>query len=141
MSRLKNKQFLKKISLALLLIAALATVAFYSYEEKTEFSLHAKVAVNEPVYNFGRASKGERISHRFTIKNISDKPFIIMGIKAEPDVGVRASAVREIISKDQEATIQVSFIGKEEGITEKEITIESNAAKGTILLKITGTIY
>lgn len=99
--------------------------------------LHASIEFEEDLFDFGRITHGEVISHVFSFKNTGNKPLIIFSVI--PSCGcTKSEASSDLVKPNQHATIEVVFDSKGwMGSQYKSVTIVSNAVnpKKTVTVK------
>ncbi len=92
------------------------------------------------VYNFGTIKQGEKVEHEFVFTNTGNEPLVIT--RATGSCGCTVPVwPKEPIRKGESAKIKVTFnsAGKQ-GMQDKTITINSNAADNPKVLHIKGNI-
>lgn len=85
-----------------------------------------KVEIVNPVYDFGTALEGQKVTHTFTIRNAGRKDLIISGVKTSCGCTVAAPDKNHIPPGDQ-ARIAVTFDTQfRKGHNERMITVMTN---------------
>jgi len=97
------------------------------------------VKIDQKILNFGKIKVGDTIKHTFSIKNISDRKFIIdtvgttcgcTTIKFTPDS----------VSRNQTAKIDVQYIAQEPGKISKSVVVSGNTKSGFLTFYLRGTV-
>ncbi|WP_256006958.1 DUF1573 domain-containing protein [Pedobacter deserti] len=142
---------MKKILFALFVAAALTSCQ--SKTEQTNESASSPADTSSlkqdgPVmkfttetYNFGKIKKGESVSYSFTFKNMGQVPLIITD--AVTTCGCTVPEVpKEPVKPGDEGKLNVVFnsAGKPVGMTDRVVTVMSNALNSSVQLHIVGEI-
>lgn len=91
-------------------------------------------------YNFGTIKQGDKVDYEFVFTNIGKEPLIISGANGSCGCTV-PEWPKEPIRKGEKGKIKVTFnsAGKQ-GMQDKTVTINSNAATNPVVLHIKGNI-
>ena len=95
------------------------------------------VQIIDSVYNFGKATEGEKIIYNFRFKNSGTKPLVITNTRASCGCTVPEKPEKPI-APGETSFIKVIFNSQGKvGVNEKTITVSSNASPAfpTLLLK------
>jgi hypothetical protein len=91
---------------------------------------------NEEVFDFGKITQGEKVSHSFIFKNIGSKNLIISGANGSCGCTV-PEWPKEPIKAGTESKINVVFSSEgKSGMQEKTVTIVTNCEPATRIIKI-----
>jgi len=94
----------------------------------------------EEVFDFGRITQGEKVSHAFKFKNTGNKNLIISGASGSCGCTV-PEWPKEPVQAGQEGTVNVVFNSEgKSGIQEKTVTIVSNCEPATRIIRIKAEI-
>ena len=96
------------------------------------------VQIIDSVYNFGKATEGEKIIYNFRFKNSGTKPLVITNTRASCGCTVPEKPEKPI-APGETSFIKVIFNSQGKvGVNEKTITVSSNASPAfpTLLLKV-----
>mgnify|MGYP000981838747 CR=1 FL=1 len=106
-----------------------------SADGKTKADL-PEITFEEEVFDFGRITQGEKVSHSFVFKNTGSKNLIISG--AEGSCGCTIPEwPKEPILPGAEGKIDVVFSSEgKRGLQEKTITIATNCEPATRVIRI-----
>jgi hypothetical protein len=104
------------------------------------FAEKTSVEVIDTLYNFGKATDGEKVEYNFKFRNSGTKPLIIS--KATSSCGCTVPEKPEAPIKPGEiGFLKVVFDSKNRvGTVHKNITVISNAEPGFPLLQLTGEV-
>lgn len=95
-----------------------------------------EVKFNEEVFDFGKITQGERVSHSFYFKNIGSKNLIISGANGSCGCTI-PQWPKEPIKAGAENKIDVVFNSEgKSGLQEKTVTIVTNCEPATRIVKI-----
>ena len=95
-------------------------------QTSTSSAAQPRVEIVNPVYDFGTALEGERVSHIFTIRNVGQKDLIISGVKTSCGCTAAAPSKNHVPPGDQ-AQISVTFDTRfQKGHRERTITAMTN---------------
>lgn len=95
-----------------------------------------EIKFNEEVFDFGRITQGEKVSHAFTFKNTGKKNLIISGASGSCGCTV-PEWPKEPIKPGGEGTINVVFSSEgKSGLQEKTVTIVTNCEPATRVIRI-----
>lgn len=106
-----------------------------SADGKTSGSL-PEIKFEEEVFDFGKITQGEVVSHNFKFKNIGNSNLIISGANGSCGCTV-PKWPKEPIGAGKEANINVVFSSEgKKGIMEKTVTIVTNCEPSTRIIRI-----
>jgi hypothetical protein len=106
-----------------------------SADGKTNSDL-AEIKFEEEIFDFGKITQGEIVSHSFIFKNIGKSNLIISGASGSCGCTV-PEWPKEPIKSGEENKINVVFNSEgKSGLQEKTITIVTNCEPATRILKI-----
>ncbi len=95
-----------------------------------------EIKFEEEVYDFGKMTQGERVSHDFIFKNIGSKNLVISGANGSCGCTI-PQWPKEPIKSGVESKINVVFNSEgKSGYQEKTITLVTNCEPATRILKI-----
>lgn len=95
-----------------------------------------EIAFDEEVFDFGKITQGEKVSHAFKFKNTGDKNLIISGASGSCGCTV-PEWPKEPIKPGTEGIINVVFNSEgKSGMQEKTVTIVTNCEPATRVLRI-----
>ncbi len=95
-----------------------------------------EIKFTEEVFDFGRITQGERVSHAFVFKNTGNKNLIISGASGSCGCTV-PEWPKEPIKPGAEGKINVVFNSEgKSGLQEKTITIVTNCEPATRIVRI-----
>ncbi len=95
-----------------------------------------EIKFEEEVFDFGRITQGEKVSHSFLFKNVGSKNLIISGASGSCGCTV-PEWPKEPILPGKESKIDVVFNSEgKRGLQEKTITIVTNCEPATRILRI-----
>jgi hypothetical protein len=91
-------------------------------------------------YNFGTIKQGDKVDYEFVFTNVGKEPLIISSVNGSCGCTV-PEFPKEPIKKGEKGKIKVTFnsAGKQ-GMQDKTVTINSNAATNPIVLHIKGNV-
>ncbi|HMV86977.1 MAG TPA: DUF1573 domain-containing protein [Blastocatellia bacterium] len=119
---------LKKITLAALLISALALTVFGQDQSKTENAEGKgapKLVIDNTKFEFGKVKEGEEISHVFKIKNEGTAELVIVNVS--PACGCTAGDFTKTLAPGAEGIIKLSVkTAGMNGWTERYADVISN---------------
>ena len=100
----------------------------------------AKISFKEYEHNFGRVTAGEKVACIFTFENTGTAPLVILS--ATTSCGCTVSRYdKKPVLPGKSGTIEVVFDSSGRSSTQtKTVTIQSNASRPLVLLKITGEV-
>jgi hypothetical protein len=100
----------------------------------------AKISFKEYEHSFGRVTAGEKVACIFTFENSGTAPLVISS--ATTSCGCTVSKYdKKPVLPGKSSTIEVVFdTSGRNGTQTKTVTIQSNASKPIVLLKITGEV-
>jgi hypothetical protein len=99
-----------------------------------------EIKFEEEVFDFGKITQGERVSHSFKFKNIGSKNLIISGANGSCGCTV-PEYPKEPIKAGGEGHINVVFSSEgKSGIQEKTITVVTNCEPATRVIRIKADI-
>jgi hypothetical protein len=125
-----------------ILIGLVAFVIFIAMNVKKEitFSEYAKTKIENKVIDFGVANLGDTIRRVYEIENISDKHFVISGLRSDKDVFFDGTILDKSNFPGQKKSIYVQLIPETKGIISRQIEVVSNSTSGIIKLDLKGRI-
>jgi hypothetical protein len=95
-----------------------------------------EIKFDEEVYDFGRISQGEKVSHIFKFKNTGKSNLIISGASGSCGCTV-PEWPKEPIKPGEEGEINVIFSSEgKSGLQEKTITVVTNCEPATRIIRI-----
>jgi hypothetical protein len=95
-----------------------------------------EIKFEEEVYDFGKITQGEKVSHAFRFKNTGDKNLVISGASGSCGCTV-PEWPKEPIAAGSEGKINVVFSSEgKSGYQEKTITIITNCEPATRVIRI-----
>jgi len=95
-----------------------------------------EIKFTEEVFDFGKITQGEKVSHAFTFKNIGNKNLIISGASGSCGCTV-PEWPSEPIKPGGEGTINVVFSSEgKSGMQEKTVTVITNCEPATRVIRI-----
>lgn len=95
-----------------------------------------EIKFDEEVFDFGRITQGEKVSHSFTFKNTGSKNLIVSGASGSCGCTV-PEWPREPIKPGAEGKINVVFSSEgKKGLQEKTVTIVTNCEPATRVIRI-----
>ncbi len=95
-----------------------------------------EIKFEEDVFDFGRITQGEKVSHSFAFKNTGTKNLIISGASGSCGCTV-PEWPKEPILPGAEGVINVVFSSEgKRGLQEKTITVASNCEPATRIIRI-----
>ena len=95
-----------------------------------------EIKFNEEVFDFGKMTQGERVSHSFYFKNIGSKNLIISGANGSCGCTI-PQWPKEPIKAGAEEKIDVQFNSEgKSGLQEKTVTLVTNCEPATRIIKI-----
>lgn len=95
-----------------------------------------EIKFDEDVFDFGKISQGEKVSHAFYFKNIGNKSLVITSASGSCGCTI-PEWPKEPIQPGQNAKINVVFNSEgKSGYQEKTITIVTNCEPATRIIKI-----
>lgn len=95
-----------------------------------------EIKFDEEVFDFGKISQGEKVSHAFYFKNVGSKSLVITSASGSCGCTV-PEWPKEPIPPGQNAKINVIFNSEgKSGYQEKSITIVTNCEPATRIIKI-----
>lgn len=95
-----------------------------------------EIKFDEEVFDFGRITQGEKVSHSFTFKNTGTKNLIISGASGSCGCTV-PEWPKEPILPGAEGVINVVFSSEgKRGLQEKTITVATNCEPATRIIRI-----
>lgn len=134
------------IAVAGLAISLSACNSNKSSQENTQDSVSADssgtatIVFESPVYDFGKATDGDKVSHDFTFTNTGTSPLIITNASASCGCTV-PDYPHEPIAPGASGVIKVVFdTSGKVGIQNKQVIIASNAATPSTELFIKGEV-
>jgi hypothetical protein len=99
-----------------------------------------EIKFDEEVFDFGRITQGEQVSHTFTFKNTGDKDLLITGASASCGCTV-PEWPKQPIGPGKEGKINVVFNSEgKSGLQEKTITVVTNCEPATRVIRIKGDV-
>jgi hypothetical protein len=106
-----------------------------SADGKTSGSL-PEIKFEEEVFDFGKITQGEVVSHNFKFKNIGNSNLIISGANGSCGCTV-PKWPKEPIGSGKEGNVNVVFSSEgKKGIMEKTVTIVTNCEPSTRIIRI-----
>jgi hypothetical protein len=112
---------------------AVSNSASASGDSKNELP---EIKFAEEVFDFGKITQGEKVSHAFSFKNIGKKNLIISGASGSCGCTV-PEWPKEPIKPGQEGVINVVFSSEgKSGMQEKTVTIVTNCEPATRVIRI-----
>jgi hypothetical protein len=100
----------------------------------------AKISFKEYEHNFGRVTAGEKVACIFTFQNTGTAPLVISSATTSCDCTVSRYEKKPVLAGES-GIIEVVFNSSgRNGKQTKTVTVQSNASKPVILLKITGEV-
>lgn len=112
---------------------AITNTASANGEEKGDLP---EIKFAEEVFDFGKITQGEKVSHAFTFKNVGTKNLIISGASGSCGCTV-PEWPKEPIKPGSEGTINVVFSSEgKSGMQEKTVTIVTNCEPATRVIRI-----
>jgi len=112
---------------------AVSNSASANGEEKGDLP---EIKFAEEVFDFGKITQGEKVSHAFTFKNVGKKNLIISGASGSCGCTV-PEWPEEPIKPGGEGTINVVFSSEgKSGMQEKTVTIVTNCEPATRVIRI-----
>jgi len=112
---------------------AVSNSASANGEEKGDLP---EIKFAEEVFDFGKITQGEKVSHAFTFKNVGKKNLIISGASGSCGCTV-PEWPEEPIKPGGEGTINVVFSSEgKSGMQEKTVTIVTNCEPSTRVIRI-----
>ena len=125
----------------ILIIISLILLSLLTYKKKKGYNKYATIKIDNKSFNFGKVKINDTINHTFTIKNISEIPFLVNKVLPSCMCTV-AGASKKIIRKNEFLKIKVQFIAYEHLPTSVSsiILIEGNAENGIVKLELKGEI-
>ena len=107
---------------------------------KASTSDNAKISFKEYEHNFGRVAAGEKVACIFTFQNTGTAPLVISS--ATTSCGCTLSRYdNKPVLAGESGIIEVVFDSSgRSGKQTKTVTVQSNASKPVVLLKITGEV-
>jgi len=100
-----------------------------------------KIDIVENIFDFGQIKSTDTVYHTFTIKNITETPFVIE--KALAGCGCTTIiSFSDTTYYNEKATVDIRFVPDYEstGVLDKIILLQCNAQKGVVRLHITGIV-
>lgn len=103
-------------------------------------NLKAEIKFEQSEFNFGKIRQGDKVDYEFLFTNIGKEPLIISNVTGSCGCTV-PEWPKEPIKKGEKGKIKVTFnsAGKQ-GMQDKTITINSNAATNPVVLHIKGNV-
>lgn len=99
-----------------------------------------EIKFNEEVFDFGKITQGEKVSHSFIFKNIGSKNLIISGANGSCGCTV-PEWPKEPIKAGAEGKVNVVFSSEgKSGLQEKTVTLVTNCEPATRIIKIKAEI-
>lgn len=108
-------------------------------QQDTE-NLKAEIKFEQSEFNFGKIRQGDKVDYEFLFTNIGKEPLIISNVTGSCGCTV-PEWPKEPLKKGEKGKIKVTFnsAGKQ-GMQDKTITINSNAATNPVVLHIKGNV-
>lgn len=135
------KQFLLMFTLWLISSIAFAQNAVDMAQEKADKLPKTTAKWQEQTFDFKQITEGEKVSHRFIVKNVGKNDLYLTNVK--PSCGCTATSfTQEAIKRGKKGFVEIEFnsAGKS-GIQQKSITVTGNFVGGTQkVLKFTGEV-
>lgn len=95
-----------------------------------------EIKFEEEVFDFGRITQGEKVSHAFAFKNIGKKNLIISGASGSCGCTV-PEWPKEPIKAGESGVIDVIFSSEgKSGLQEKTVTVVTNCEPATRIIRI-----
>ena len=95
-----------------------------------------EIKFEEEVFDFGRITQGEKVSHAFRFKNVGKTNLIISGASGSCGCTV-PEYPKEPIAPGAEGTINVVFSSEgKSGLQEKTVTVVTNCEPATRVIRI-----
>ncbi|MDI1355604.1 MAG: DUF1573 domain-containing protein [bacterium] len=95
-----------------------------------------EIKFEEEVFDFGRITQGEKVSHAFAFKNIGKKNLIISGASGSCGCTV-PEWPKEPIKAGESGVIDVVFSSEgKRGLQEKTVTVVTNCEPATRIIRI-----
>lgn len=102
---------------------------------------HAILTFDEPVFDFGTLSQGERVDHTFTFENTGDAPLLITAIKPSCGCTLPKQWPKDPIAPGEGGDIVVEFNSdRKSGKQNKSINIVCNGLPQTVVLYLKGEV-
>lgn len=131
---------MKKLFLTILLsIAMVFGVNAQGKKEVKSQGTQAEITFTEMVHDYGTVQKGGNGICEFEYKNTGKAPLMLTNVRSSCGCTVPKWS-KEPLMPGKSAKIQVKYNTNNVGNINKSITVESNAANGTVVLKITGKV-
>lgn len=117
-----------------------AFTLFFTFISFIAFS-QAKIAVDHPDYNFGTFNEGADSTHIFTVKNIGNKPLIIISV-TKPCGCTEPTFSQKPIMPGETGTVTVLYRSADHpGYFKKTLQIKTNDPKKDVYtISISGTV-
>ena len=122
---------MKKISLIICLV--LCTFPLLSQEKSAEISF------KETIIDYGTIENGEDGKRTFEFKNIGNDPLIFSRIFSSCGCTIPKKPEKPILPGES-GSIEVEYDTKRTGLFQKAITVNSNAKKPNVILRIKGEV-
>jgi hypothetical protein len=100
----------------------------------------AKISFKEYEHNFGRVTAGEKVACIFTFQNTGTAPLVISSATTSCDCTVSKYDKKPVLPGKSGIIEAVFDSSGRNGKQTKIVTIQSNASKPIVLLKITGEV-
>ena len=95
-----------------------------------------EIKFDEEVFDFGKITQGEKVSHAFTFKNTGNKNLIISGASGSCGCTV-PEWPKEPVKPGEKGTINVVFSSEgKSGMQEKTVTVVTNCEPATRVIRI-----
>lgn len=131
---------MKKIILAILALGFTWTANAQDAKTTTTDANKAEFKFEQMEYNYGTIKQGDKVDYEFVFTNVGKEPLIISSANGSCGCTV-PDWPKEPIKKGEKGKIKVTFnsAGKQ-GMQDKTVTINSNAATNPVVLHIKGNV-
>lgn len=131
---------MKKLIIAILATGFAWTVNAQDAKTAASDANKAEFKFEQMEYNYGTIKQGDKVDYEFVFTNVGKEPLIISSANGSCGCTV-PDWPKEPIKKGEKGKIKVTFnsAGKQ-GMQDKTVTINSNAATNPVVLHIKGNV-
>jgi hypothetical protein len=131
---------MKKLFISLVAICFAFTVNAQEVKTSTPDANKPEFKFEKMEYNYGSIKQGDKVDYEFVFTNVGKEPLIISSASGSCGCTV-PEWPKEPIRKGEKGKIKVTFnsAGKQ-GMQDKTVTINSNAATNPVVLHIKGNV-
>ncbi len=131
---------MKKIILSIFILAAIASCNSKPVKQASNSKAATTIKFEKDIYDFGKITVGDKVSHSFTFKNTGKIPLIISNATASCGCTV-PNWPKTPIKPSQSAQIDIVFnsAGKK-GLQDKVITITANTLPNITKVHLIGEV-